>query len=92
MPPSPADPLRRLLAKRGMFPGAEPERVQRKLLDYLGSLVRVASRRGVAQPALLRWLRQQPKAETEELVRRLARLLLAPERGAGPVAETVLAV
>jgi hypothetical protein len=28
-------------------------------MAYLGPMVRVASRRGVGQPALLRWLRQQ---------------------------------
>jgi hypothetical protein len=53
------DPLHQLAGKLGLTAGAEPERVQRKLLDYLGPMVRVALRHGVGQPALLRWLRQQ---------------------------------
>jgi hypothetical protein len=113
------DPLRDLARKLGMPPGTEPEKVQKKLMDTLGPMVRVALRRGVGQPALLRWLQQhlagvagasgesdssdsvdsgprplvnrslQP-GETDELVRTLARLLLAPRRGASPTAETVL--
>jgi hypothetical protein len=112
-----ADPLRHLVGKLGLSAGTEPERVQRKLMDYLGPMVRVALRRGVGQPALLRWLRQQlgdepaeaarlpesgrcvpsrlvdrsvPEGETDELVRRLARLLTTPEPLVSPGAETVL--
>jgi hypothetical protein len=100
----PADAVGHLAGQMGLSVSSNPDCPYQVLEASLTPLVRSALRRGLGQPALVRWVRSQVPAApfsvpgqsaevsrlTGELTRKLAGVLLAAHRPSEAACETVV--